>query len=65
MQQLKQSAALFSSPLLRYPQLSAGGCKQDGGGEQEPQAKEIVRVWATNAGQVFSVRLERWDDPTA
>jgi len=31
----------------------------------EPTAKEILRVWSVTNGQVFSVRVEHWDDPAA
>lgn len=31
----------------------------------DPSAKEILRVWRTNAGQVFVARIEGWPDPAA
>jgi Domain of unknown function (DUF5076) len=31
----------------------------------DPNAEDILRVWGTRDGQVFSVRLEHWDDPAA
>jgi len=30
----------------------------------DPEASEVLRVW-TIEGQVFSVRVERWNDPAA
>jgi len=31
----------------------------------DPQASEVLRVWTITEGQVFSVRVERWNDPAA
>jgi hypothetical protein len=31
----------------------------------DPTAEEILRVWATDGDQVFSLRLGRWSDPAA
>ena len=28
-------------------------------------ASELLRAWATSEGQVFSVRVEHWEDPAA
>ena len=33
--------------------------------KSDASAEDLLRVWGTSEGQVFSVRLERWDDPAA
>ena len=31
----------------------------------DPDAEDLVRVWRNRDGQVFSVRVEHWEDPAA
>jgi hypothetical protein len=31
----------------------------------DPTAQDLLRVWGLGESQVFSVRVERWDDPAA
>ncbi len=31
----------------------------------DPEASEVLRVWTVTEGQVFSVQVERWNDPAA
>jgi hypothetical protein len=33
--------------------------------QRDSDAQDVLRVWRVGEGQVFSVRLEHWNDPAA